>query len=66
MTILVDRDSQKKIVIGKGGEVLKKVGSNARRQMEAFLDRRVFLTLWVKVRRDWRNDERILRQLGLE
>ena len=65
-SILVDRDSQKKIVIGKGAELLKEIGSLARTELEQLLDRRVFLKLWVKTRRDWRNDERTLRQLGLK
>jgi GTP-binding protein Era len=64
-TILVDRESQKQIVIGKGGQVLKRAGSEARRELEEFLGRRVFLRLWVKVREDWRNDQRTLRELGL-
>jgi GTP-binding protein Era len=64
-TILVDRESQKPIVIGRGGELLKNVGADARAELERFLDRRVFLRLWVKVREDWRNDDRTLHQLGL-
>jgi GTP-binding protein Era len=64
-TILVDRDSQKKIVIGKNGALLKQVGSAARIELEAFLERRVFLRLWVRVRQDWRNDNVLLRDLGL-
>lgn len=64
-TILVERDTQKAIVIGKKGSLLKSVGSDARKDLERLLGTRVFLRLWVKVRRDWRNDDRILRQLGL-
>lgn len=64
-TILVDRDSQKKIVIGKNGALLKQVGSAARIELEAFLERRLFLRLWVRVRQDWRNDDVLLRDLGL-
>jgi GTP-binding protein Era len=64
-TILVDRESQKGIVIGRGGELLKRVGGEARRELEAILERRIFLELWVKLRKDWRNDERTLRELGL-
>ena len=64
-TVLVDRDSQKGIVIGKGGELLKRVGTAARLELERFLGRRLFLRVWVKVRQGWRNDEAILRQLGL-
>jgi GTP-binding protein Era len=64
-TILVDRESQKQIVIGRGGQLLKQVGSEARVELERFLGRRLFLSLWVKVREDWRDDDRTLRQLGL-
>jgi GTP-binding protein Era len=64
-TVLVDRDSQKKIVIGKGGQLLKRVGSAARIELERFLQRRLFLQLWVKVREDWRDNDGVLRQLGL-
>jgi GTP-binding protein Era len=64
-TILVDRVSQKRIVIGKRGELLKRVGSAARVDIERFLERRLFLRLWVKVREDWRDDETVLDQLGL-
>jgi GTP-binding protein Era len=65
-TILVDRESQKRIVVGRSGELLKSVGSQARREIEELLERRVFLRTWVKVRRDWRDDERTLRELGLQ
>lgn len=64
-TVLVDRDSQKKIVIGKRGELLKQIGSRAREELERLLERRVYLGLWVKVRRDWRDDESTLQELGL-
>lgn len=64
-TILVERESQKGIVIGKGGNLLKTVGTEARRELEAILDTKVMLRLWVKVRRDWRNDERTLFEMGL-
>jgi GTP-binding protein Era len=66
VTILVDRDSQKPIVIGRDGQVLKKVGSSARLELEEFLGRKLFLRLWVRVRRDWRNDANTLRELGLD
>ena len=65
VAILVDRESQKGIVIGKGGERLKRVGSAARLELEALLERRVVLKLWVQVRKGWRNDERVLGELGL-
>ena len=64
-SILVERDSHKKIVIGKAGERLKSIGSAARFELEQFLERRVFLQLWVKVRDDWRNRDSILHELGL-
>jgi GTP-binding protein Era len=64
-TILVDRDSQKRIVIGRSGELLKRVGSRARLEIEALLGRRIHLRLWVKVRKDWRDDGRTLSALGL-
>jgi len=64
-TVLVERESQKKIVIGQGGELLKRVGTAARLELESFLGRRVHLRLWVRVRRDWRDDDRFLEQIGL-
>jgi len=65
-TIFVERDSQKGIVIGKKGELLKKIGSEARRDIEFLLGNKVFLELWVKVKEDWRNKENILRNLGYQ
>lgn len=65
-TIYVARDSQKGIVIGHKGEKLKKVGKAAREDMEAFLDKKVFLQLYVKVNDDWRNNDRELRRFGYE
>ena len=64
-TIFVERDSQKGIVIGKGGSVLKEVGSEARADIENLLERKVFLSLRVEVRPDWRNDPRVLSELGI-
>jgi len=64
-SILVERDSQKKIVIGKDGHLLKRVGTLARGELETFLERRIMLRLWVKVREHWRDDERMLQSLGL-
>jgi GTP-binding protein Era len=64
-TVLVDRDSQKKIVIGAQGSVLKSVGSAARVEIERLLGRQVYLELWVKVRQDWREDAGTLREIGL-
>ncbi|MGI6451634.1 MAG: GTPase Era [Desulfitobacteriia bacterium] len=62
--ILVERDSQKGIVIGKGGSVLKEAGRLAREDIENLLDSKVFLELYVKVRKDWRNQQANLRELG--
>ncbi len=65
-TIHVARESQKGIVIGHKGERLKKVGQAAREEMEAFLGKKVFLQLFVKVSDDWRNDDRALKRFGYE
>jgi GTP-binding protein Era len=62
--ILVERDSQKGIVIGKAGSVLKEVGRLAREDIENLLGSKVFLELHVKVRKDWRNQQSNLRELG--
>ena len=63
-TIMVERDSQKGIVIGKGGKKLKEVGKRARRDIEMLLGSKVYLELWVKVQRDWRNKVNFIRQIG--
>ncbi len=63
-TLLVERDSQKGIVIGEGGTMLRKIGTAARKEIEAMSGRKVFLQLRVKVDRDWRDDEASLRRLG--
>ncbi len=65
-TIYVARDSQKGIIIGHKGEKLKRVGTQARIDMEKFLDKKVFLQLHVKVMDDWRNSDRSLRRFGYE
>ncbi|HWB17912.1 MAG TPA: GTPase Era [Vicinamibacterales bacterium] len=65
-SILVDHDSQKPIVVGKGGSMIKRIGTEARQDLETMLAGRVFLDLHVKVRRDWRDDERILNEIGLK
>ena len=65
-TIYVARDSQKGIVIGHKGEKLKLVGQQAREDLEKFLDKKVFLQLFVKVNSDWRNSDRQLRRFGYE
>jgi len=64
-TILVDRDSQKAIVVGRGGEMVKRIGSAAREDLERFFETRVFLDLHVGVKSDWREDDHLLGELGL-
>jgi GTP-binding protein Era len=64
-SILVDHDSQKPIVIGHGGSMIKRIGTEARHDLETMLDGPVYLDLHVKVRQDWRDDERLLDELGL-
>lgn len=64
--IIVERDSQKNILIGKGGEMMKKVGTYARKDIEEFLDKKVFLELFVKVIPDWRNKKNYLKSFGYE
>jgi GTPase len=64
--ILVERESQKRMVIGKGGQRLKTIGAEARRDMENLFDNKVFLELWVKVKSGWADDERALRSLGYD
>ncbi|HEV8198817.1 MAG TPA: GTPase Era [Candidatus Polarisedimenticolia bacterium] len=64
-TILVERDSQKGIVIGEGGQRIKEIGSAARKRLEQLAGKQVHLALWVKVRPDWRDNEPLLRLLGL-
>lgn len=63
-TIIVERESQKAIIIGKGGEKIKKVGSLARVEIETFLGKKVFLELFVKVEKDWRNKDKKLKSFG--
>jgi GTP-binding protein Era len=62
--IYVERDGQKAIIIGKRGAMLKSIGSAARLDIEKLLNTKVFLELWVKIRRNWRNDARLLKDLG--
>jgi GTPase len=64
--INVERDSQKGIIIGKRGAMLKKIGMAARLEIEQFLDTRVFLELFVKVRRDWSENPHVLKEMGYE
>ncbi|WP_041917132.1 GTPase Era [Desulfocapsa sulfexigens] len=63
-TIVLERNSQKGIVIGKGGKKLKSIGTAARKDIEKMLGQKVLLKLWVKVRKDWSKDERFLKELG--
>lgn len=65
-TIYVNRKTQKPIIIGKEGQAIKKLGMEARKELELFLDRKVFLELFVKIKENWRNDDRSLRQLGFQ
>ncbi len=64
-TILVDRESQKPIVVGKAGSMIKRIGTAARLELERYLETKVYLDLHVKVRSEWRDDERSLDELGL-
>jgi GTP-binding protein Era len=65
-TIWVERESQKAIVVGKGGAMVKAIGTSARAELERELDRRVHLELHVKVKADWRNDERLLNEVSAQ
>jgi GTP-binding protein Era len=62
--ILVERESQKPIIIGKGGRLLKEIGTAAREELERFFGRKIYLDLHVKVEKGWRDDEDALRRLG--
>lgn len=64
-SILVERESQKPIVVGRGGEMIKRIGTEARQQLEHFFDARVYLDLRVRVKAEWREDERVLDDLGV-
>ena len=64
--IFVDKTSQKNIVIGKNGEMLKRVGTEARKSIEGFLEKKVFLQLWVKVSAGWSDDKKSLSSLGYD
>ena len=64
--IVVDRDGHKAIVIGKGGETIKRIATEARQDMEKLFDGKVYLEVWVKVKSGWTDDERLLRSLGYE
>ena len=64
-TIVVDREAQKPIVVGRGGEMVKRIGTAAREELERFFGMRVYLDLHVKVKSEWREDERVLGDIGL-
>lgn len=64
--IFVERDSQKGIIIGQGGKMLKKIGTEARKDIEAFFEKKVFLELYVKVEKDWRNKDKKLKEFGYQ
>jgi GTP-binding protein Era len=64
--VVVDREGHKAIVIGKGGDSLKRIASEARRDMERLFDGKVYLEIWVKVKSGWNDDERLLKSLGYE
>lgn len=64
--IFVERDSQKGIIIGQGGKMLKKIGTEARKDIEAFFEKKVFLELFVKVEKDWRNKDKKLKEFGYQ
>ncbi len=64
--IYVERDSQKGIIIGQGGKMLKKIGIEARKDIESFFDKKVFLEIFVKVEKDWRNRDKKLKEFGYQ
>ena len=63
--IYVQREAHKKMVVGKGGAMIKRIGSSARRELEAMLGKKVHLSLFVKVKADWKDDKETYRLLGL-
>ena len=65
-TIVCERDSHKGIIIGKGGAMLKKIGSTARYEIEQMLDMKVNLKLWVKVKKDWRDSDFLIKNFGYD
>ena len=65
-SIICERDSHKGIIIGKGGEMLKQIGSDARRDIENMMEMQVNLKLWVKVRRDWRDSDLYMKNFGYQ
>jgi GTP-binding protein Era len=65
-TLYVQRESQRRIVLGKGGQMIKSLGAEARRELEHLLERRVHLFLYVKVRENWQDDPERYRAIGLD
>jgi GTPase len=65
-TVLVDRESQKAIVVGRGGTMIKRIGTAARQELERFFETRVFLDLHVRVKAEWRDDDHVLHDIGLQ
>lgn len=65
-TIVCERDSHKGIIIGKGGAMLKKIGSAARYEIERLLDAKINLKLWVKVKKDWRDSDFLIKNFGYD
>lgn len=65
-TIICERDSHKGIIIGKGGDMLKKIGTNARFEIEKMLEKKVNLKLWVKVKKDWRDSDFLIKNFGYD
>ena len=64
--IIVERNSQKPIIIGKGGQTIKKLGIESRKELEQFFQKKIFIELFVKVREDWRNNNKLLDQFGYD
>ena len=64
-TIYVNRKSQKQIVIGSKGEILKKIGKQARLEIEEYLNKKIFLKTWVKVKKNWNTDSGFIQSLGV-
>ena len=65
-SIYCEKASHKGIIIGKNGEMLKKIGKCARGDIEEMLDKKVYLELWVKVKNDWRNSEKLIKNFGFD
>ena len=65
-TIYCEKATHKGIIIGKGGEMLKKIGQKARADIEDMLDKKVYLELWVRIKSDWRNSDRMIKNFGYD